>query len=146
VDESDFEHTGEVLGGFFKPREDASALFQPAYQSLDDVPLAIYFSVEHDRPGILVFIFFGGNHRCDFQFQQALVDPLGSVRFVSRQRRRPRNRLALTVENFGVRTVEQGNQGSRFMVLARRQVEVKWMTVSVTQHMDFGGKTPARTA
>jgi hypothetical protein len=146
VDESDFEHTGEVLGGFFKSREDASALFQPADQSLDDVPFAIYLPIEHDRPGVPIFVFLGGNHGRDFQFQQALVDPLGSVRFVSRQCHRPRNRLALAVENLGVRTVEQGNQGSRFMVLAWRQVKVKWMSLSVTQQMDFGGKTPARTA
>jgi hypothetical protein len=32
------------------------------------------------------------------------------------------------------------------MVLAWRQVKVKWMSLSVTQQMDFGGKTPARTA
>jgi len=146
VDESDFEHTGEVLGGFFKSREDASALFQPADQSLDDVPLAICVPIEHDTPGVPIFIFLGGNHGRDFQFQQAFVDPLGSVRFVSRQCHRPRDRLALTVDKLGVRAVEQGNQGSRFMVLARRQVKVKWMSIPVAQQMDFGGKTPARTA
>ena len=146
MDESHFEHTGEVFGGFLESREDASAFFQPADQSLDDVPLAIYFPVEHDGPGVPVFVFLGGNHWRDFQFQQAIVDPIGSIRFVSRQGNRPRNRLALAVENLGVRTVEQGNQGGRFMVLARCQVEVKWMSLSVAQHMDFGGKTPARTA
>ena len=131
MDESHFKHTGEVLGGFLEPREDASAFFQPADQSLNDVSLAIRFLVERDRPGIAVFVFFRGNHRCDFQFQQAIVDPIGSVRFISRQGNRPRNRLALAVENLGVRTVEQGNQGGRFMVLARRQVKVKWMSISV---------------
>ena len=133
MDESHFEHTGEVLGGFLKSREDASAFFQPTDQSLDDVPLAICFPVEHDGPGIPVFIFFAGNHRRDFQFQQAVVDPIGSVRFVSRQGNRPRNRLPLAIENLGVRSVEQRNQSSRFMVLARCQVKVKWMTLSVTQ-------------
>ena len=111
MDESDFEHTGEVLGGFLKSREDASAFFQPADQALDDVPLAICFPIEHDRPSIPIFVFLGGNHRRDFQIQQAIVDPLGSVCFVSRQCHGPYNRLALAVENFGVRTVEQGNQG-----------------------------------
>ena len=146
MDEGHFEHAGEVLGGFLEPREDASAFFQPADQSLDDVSLAICFAVERDRSGVPVFVFLGGNHWRDFQFQQTIVDPIGSVRFVSRQGNRPRNRLALAVENLGVRTVEQGNQGGRFMVLARRQVKVKWMSISVAQQMDFGGKTPARTA
>ena len=146
MDESHFEHTGEVLGGFLKSREDASAFFQPADQSLDDVPLAICFPVKHDRPGVPIFVFLGGNHWRDFQFQQTIVDPIGSVRFVSRQSNRPCDRLALAVENFGVRTVKQGNQGSRFMVLAWRQAKVKWMSLSVTQQMDFSGKTPARTA
>jgi hypothetical protein len=146
VDESHFEHTGEVLGGFLKSREDASAFFQPADQSLDDVPLAICLPVKHDRPGVPIFVVLGRNHRCDFQFQQTVVDPIGSVRFVSRQCHRPRNRLTLAVENLGISTVEQRNQGGRFMVLARRQVKVKWMPLSVAQQMDFGGKTPARTA
>ena len=146
MDESHFEHTGEVLGGFLKPREDASAFFQPADQSLNDVSLAICFTVEHDGAGVPIFVFFRGNHRRDFQFQQTIVDPISSVRFVSSQGNRPRNTLALAIENLSVRTVEQGNQGGRFVVLARRQVEVKWMSLSVAQHMDFGGKTPARTA
>ena len=146
MDESHFEHTGEVLGGFLKSREDSSAFFQPADQSLDDVPLAVCFPVKHDGPGVPVFVFLGGNHRRDFQFQQAIVDPIGSVCFVSRQGNRPRNRLPLAVKNFGVCAVEQGNQGGRFMVLARRQVKVKWMSLSVAQHMDFSGKPPARTA
>jgi hypothetical protein len=133
VDESHFEHTGEVLGGFLKSREDASAFFQPANQSLDDVPLAICFSVKYDRPGVPVFVLLGGNHRRDFHFQQTVVDPIGSVRFVSRQCDRPRNRLALAVENLGISTVEQRNQGGRFMVLARRQVKVKWMSLSVAK-------------
>ena len=146
MNESHFKHTGEVLGGFLEPREDASAFFQPADQSLDDVSLAIRFLVEHDRSGIPVFVFFGGNHGCDFQFQQTIVDPIGSVRFISRQGNRPGNRLTLTVENLSVRTIEQRNQGGRFMVLARRQVKVKWMSICVAQYMDFSGKTPARTA
>ena len=146
MDESDFEHSGEVLGGFLESREDATAFFQPADQSLDDVPSAVFLLVERDRSGIPVFVFFRGNHWGDFELHQAIVDPIGSVRFVSRQGHRPRNRLALAVENLGIRTVEQGNQGSRFMVLARCQVKVKWMSLSVTQQMDFGGKTPARTA
>lgn len=41
MDESHFEHTGEVLGGFLEPREDASAFFQPADQPLNDVSLAV---------------------------------------------------------------------------------------------------------
>ena len=133
MDESHFEHTGEVLGGFLKSRENTSAFFQPADQSLNDVSLAVYFPIKYDGPGVSVFVFFGGNHRRDFQFQQAVVDPIGSVRFVSRQGNRPRNRLPLAIENLGVRSVEQRNQSSRFMVLARRQVKVKWMTLSVTQ-------------
>jgi hypothetical protein len=146
VDERHFKHTGEVFGGFLEPAENASAFFQPADQSLDDVSLAIRFLVEHDRSGIPVFVFFGRNHWCDFQFQQTIVNPIGSVRFISRQGNRPCNRLTLAVENLSVRTIEQRNQGGRFMVLARRQVKVKWMSVSVAQHMDFCGKTPARTA
>jgi hypothetical protein len=146
VDESHFEHTSEVLGGFLKSRENAPAFFQPADQALDDVPLAIRFPIEHHRSGISIFVFLGGNHWRDFQFQQAIVDPTGSVRFVSRQGNRPRNRVPLAVENLGVSTVEQGNQAGRFMVLAGRQVKVKWMSLSVAQHMDFSGKTPARTA
>ena len=146
MDESHFEHTGKVFGSFLEPREDAPAFFQPADQSLDDVSLAIRFLVEHDRSGIPVFVFFGGNHGCDFQFQQTIVDPIGSVRFISRQGNRPGNRLTLTVENLSVRTIEQRNQGGRFMVLARRQVKVKWMSICVAQYMDFSGKTPARTA
>lgn len=83
MDESHFDHASEVFGGFFKPSEDTSAFFQPANQSFDDVPLAIYFLVEHDGSGIAVFIFLGGNHWRDFHFQQTIVDPIGSVRFVS---------------------------------------------------------------
>ena len=146
MDESYFEHSGEVLGGFLESREDASAFFQPADQSLDDVSSSVFLLVERDRPGVCIFVFLGGNHWGDFEFQQAIVYPIGSVRFVSRQSNRPCDRLALAVENFGVRTVKQGNQGSRFMVLAWRQAKVKWMSLSVTQQMDFSGKTPARTA
>jgi hypothetical protein len=146
VDESYFEHSGEVFGGFLESREDATAFFQPADQPLDDVSSSVFLLIERDRSGVPVFVFFRGNHWDDFEFHQAIVDPIGSVRFVSCQGHRPRNRLALAVENLGIRTVEQGNQGSRFMVLAWRQVKVKWMSFSVTQQMDFGGKTPARTA
>ena len=146
MDESHFEHAGEILGGFLKSREDAAAFFQPADQPLNDVSLAICVAVERDGSGVPVLIFLGGNYRLDFQLQQAIVDPVGSVPFVSRQGNRPRNRLAFAVENRGVRTVEQGNQGGRFMVLTRRQMKVKWMSLSIAQHMDFGGKTPARTA
>ena len=146
MDEGHFEHAGEVLGGFLKSREDSSAFFQPTDQSLNDVSLAICVTVEHDRSGVPVFVLLGGNHRLDFQFQQTIVDPVGSVSFISRQGDRPRNRFPLAVENRGVRTVEQGNQGGRFMVLTRRQMKVKWMPLGVTQQMDFGGKTPTRTA
>jgi hypothetical protein len=146
VDEGHFEHAGEVLGGFLKPREDASAFFQPADQSLNNVPLAICVAVERDRSGISVFVLLRGNHGLDFQFQQTLVDPVGSVPFVSGQSNRPGNRFAFAVENLGVRSVEQGNQRGRFMVLAGCQMKVKWMSLSVAQQVDFGGKTPARTA
>jgi hypothetical protein len=30
--------------------------------------------------------------------------------------------------------------------LSRRQVKMQWMALPVTQQMDFGRKTPARTA
>ena len=109
MNESDCEHSGEVLGGFLKSREDASAFFQPADQSFDDVSSAVFFPAEHDGPSVLVFVVLGGNHWGDFEFQQTIVYPIGSVRFVSSQGNRPRKRLALAVENLGVRTVEQGN-------------------------------------
>ena len=41
VDEGHFEHSGKILGGLFKPREDASAFFQPSDQSFNDIPLAV---------------------------------------------------------------------------------------------------------
>ena len=106
MDEGHFEHAGEVLGGLLESREDASAFFQPADQSLNDVSLAICVAVEHNRPGISVFVFLGGNHRLDFQLQQTLVNPIGSVPFVSGQGNRPSNWLALAIENLGVRSVK----------------------------------------
>jgi hypothetical protein len=146
VDERHFEHAGEVLGGFLKSCEDSSAFFQPADQSLNDVSLAICVTVEHDRPGVPVFVLLGGNYRLDFQPQQTIVNPVGSVSFVSRQGDWPRHRFSFAVANCGVRSVEQGNQGGRFMVLTRRQMKVKRMPLGIAQQVDFGGKPAARTA
>jgi hypothetical protein len=146
VDEGHFEHAGVILDGFLEPREDASTFFQPANQSLDDVSLAICVAIEVNRPGIPILVFLGGNNRRDLQLEQTLVDPVGTVSFVSRQGNWPCDRLSFVVEKFGVCALEQGNQAGGFMVLARRQMKVKWVSVSVTQQMDFGGKTAARTA
>ena len=106
MDESYFEHAGEVLGGFLESREDASAFFQPADQSFDDVASSVFFPFEHDRPGVLVFVRLRGNHGRDSQFQQAIVDPICSIRLVSRQGKRPRYGLSLAIENFRVRSFE----------------------------------------
>ena len=106
MDESHFEHTGEILGGFLKSREDASAFFQPADQSLDDVSLAICFSIERNRTDISVVTFLAGNDRRDFQFQETSVDPIGSVRFIASQSNRPGHRLPFAIENRGIRAVE----------------------------------------
>lgn len=111
MDESHFEHTGEILGGFLKSREDAPAFLEPADQSLDDVSLAIRLPIELNRSGIPILVFLGRNHRRDFQFQQAIVNPICSVCFVSGKSNGPGNGLAVAIKHFGVCAVEQGNQG-----------------------------------
>jgi hypothetical protein len=111
VDESHFEHTGEILGGFLKSREDASAFLEPADQSLNDVALAIRLPIELNRSDIPILVFLGRNHWRDFQFQQAIVNPICSVCFVSGESNGPGNGLAVAIEYFGVCAIEQGNQG-----------------------------------
>jgi hypothetical protein len=119
VDESYFEHTGEVLGGFFESRKDATAFFQPADQSFDDISSSVFLLAERNGPGVRIFVFLRRDHGDDFEFQQAIVYPIGSVRFVASQGYRPRHGLSLAIKNFDIRAFKQGNQGGGFVVLAR---------------------------
>ncbi len=107
MDEGHFKHSGEILGGLFKPREDASAFFQPSDQSFDDIPLAVQFSVKLNGTSISIFVGFGWDHRLNPDFQEAFINPVGSVSFVAGQSNGPSDRFAFAIGNFRVCTVQQ---------------------------------------
>ena len=85
MNERHFDHSGEILRGFLKPREDTSALLEPTDQAFHDVSLSIRLFVEGDRTGILVFVGLRGNNRFDFQIQQTFIDPISSIPLVTSQ-------------------------------------------------------------
>ena len=48
MNERHFDHAAEILGCLLEPRENASALFQPTDQTLDDVATTVRLAIEHD--------------------------------------------------------------------------------------------------
>ena len=59
---------------------------------------------------------------------------------------RPRDRLAVAVDDRLVGPVQQRHQGRVVVRLPGRQVEVERVTMAVAQQVEFRGKTPAGTA
>ena len=99
------DHAGEDLGGLLEATEHPAALLEPADQPLDEVAVSVGRLVERDRPRVAVFVGLAGDHRRDVQRQQIVVDPVGAVALVPGERHRPGDRLALGVEQAGVRAV-----------------------------------------
>jgi len=106
MDESHFEHPGVVLGGFLESREDTSAFFQPSDQAFDDVSFAIGFLIKGHTAIVPVVAVFGRDNRLNVEFQEKIVNPIGSVSFVAGQGNRPCDRLALAIGNFRIRTIQ----------------------------------------
>ena len=88
----------KFLAVFSKRGEDASALFEPADESFNDVTIAILFLVEPHRSSVSILVGFRRDHRLDPEGQQVRIDPIGAVALVGRQRHRPGDRDALSVD------------------------------------------------
>jgi hypothetical protein len=146
LDEGHFDKPPEVLGGFFKPRKDASGLFQPSDQPLHYVPPAICSAIEFHGAGPAVFVLLGGNDGSDLSIQQVFVNPIRAIPFVATQRYRPSYRFAFTVMQTCVGAFQHRIQRRGFVFLARSQMEMERMPMTITQQMNFRRKTPARTA
>ena len=146
MDERELEHAAEVFGRFLESGEDAPALLQPTDEALDDVALAVCFSVEFHGPRVAAFVLLRWDHRIDAEVQEVLVNPVGAIPFVSTQRQRPSDALTVAVEQMAIRTVENLLQGSAFMGLARRQMKMQGMAGAIAEDMDFRGKTAAGAA
>ena len=133
MNERHFDHSGEILRGFLKPREDTSALLEPTDQAFHDVSLSIRLFVEGDRTGILVFVGLRGNNRFDFQIQQTFIDPISSIPLVTSQGYRPGDGFSFTIDYLGVSTFEHRNQSGGFVVLPSSQVKMERMAMPVTE-------------
>lgn len=146
MDECQFDKAAEVPGGLLETRENASALFEPADKSLDDVATAIRPAIKFYGSRISIFVVFGRNDWLDSQRHEGFVNPVGAISLVATQGHRPRNGNTVTIMQTLVSSVEQCLQSSRVVRLARRQMEMERMTFAIAEEMDFCGKTPARTA
>ena len=56
LDERRFDHAPEILRRLLETGGDASALFQPADQTLDDIAITIRLTIDRHRPCITVFV------------------------------------------------------------------------------------------
>jgi len=146
VNEGHFEHTAEVLGGFLETGEDTTALFEPADQPFDDVAFSILVPIELDSTRITVLVLLGRNHGADTQFHEVFINPIRTISFVASHRHGPSNADAITIENIRIRILQQPIEDRGFVGLASREMELKWIAVSVAKQMDFRRKTPARPA
>lgn len=138
MDEGHADNAAEVLGRLLKAREDAPVLLEPADQTFHDIAIAISLFVERHRPSVAVLVLFGRDHRLDVQFQQVLVDPVGAIAFVAGQRRRPGDRLAVGIVQLLVGVGQQGVECGAFVRLARRDVKVQRVALTITKNVDFG--------
>jgi hypothetical protein len=124
MNERHLDHAAEILGCLFEPREDATRLFKPANEALNDVSSAIRVVIKLDGTGIAVFAFPGGNDRTNPQLQQVFVNPVGSISLVARQGNRPCDTFAFAIKNPRIGLFQQRIQDSRFMRLPGREMEV----------------------
>lgn len=145
-DECHFKETAEVQGGFFESCKDASRLFEPTDQALDDVALPICFAVELYGTLAAVFIILGGDDRFDSQSEHIFVDPIGAVSLVAAELHGPSDAIAFTVEQLCVGGFQHRVEGGGFVGLPRRQMKMQRMTLAIAKDMDFCRKPPARAA
>ena len=78
--------------------------------------------------------------------KQVLVDPVGPIPLVPGQGHRPRDRLAVPVDDRLVGPHQQRHQGRVVVRLPGRQVEVERVTMAVAQQVEFRGEPAAGTA
>jgi len=102
LDEGELEHAPEIFGCFLEASKDASRFLKPADQALDDAAPAISFAVERGQPVLAVVGVFAGNDWLNSQFEQIVVDPVGSISFVAGQGDRPGIRPAILIDQFRV--------------------------------------------
>src|SRR5277367_4904412 len=102
MNESHFDHSGEVRGCFFKSSENPPTFFEPADQSLDDVSFAVFFSIAFNASRTWDFILFGGNYGDDSQVEETLVNPSSAIRFVARQGNWPGDPFVVSIKDCGV--------------------------------------------
>jgi len=146
ANEGHLNHPGKVLGCLLEAAEYPPAFFEPTNQPFDDVPAAVCLSVKLDWTGVSVFVRLGGNNRLDSESQQRFVNPVRTICLVTCQCHRPGDWLAITISNLLVSTFQHHEQGRGFVLFSRSKVEVKWMTITIAQQMDFRGKTAAGSA
>ena len=91
-------HHGEVVDGrLLEAGENASALFEPTDEPLDDVAIAVSLTVELNGPRVAVLVDLRGDHRLDAVLQEPPVDPVGAVRLILRQPRRASQVFAVVI-------------------------------------------------
>lgn len=145
-DEGQSDHAAEVLGCLLESREDAAVFLKPADESLNDVATTVRLAVEVDQPRVTILVLFGGNHRCDAQIQQVLVDPIGPISLIAAQSEGPRDALAVVIEQLLVGRYQEFVQDLRFVGLASSEPKGQWQAVAVAEDVDLRRKSPARAA
>ena len=101
--------------------------------------------VELHRPSRTVLVLLRRDHRLDPQLQQVFVDPVGPIPLVAGQGDRPRDRLAVAVDDPLLGALQQRDQARRLVRLPGRQMEVQGVAMAVAQQMDLGRESPAGT-
>jgi hypothetical protein len=82
----------------------------------------------------------------NFQRQQVLIDPIGAIRLVARQLKRPGKWFSMVVEQAFIGANKQRFQGGRLVRLAGREMEMQRMTMRIAQEVNFARKSPAGAA
>lgn len=118
MDECHFDEASEVFGRLFETSKDAASFFQPSNQALHDVAPAVCFAIELHRTRSAVLVLLGWNDGLDVSFQQILVNPVGTVPFVTAQRYGPRNRFARAITEARVGAFQHRVQRCGFVFLA----------------------------
>ena len=146
MDERHLDEATKVQCGLVEPRKDSSRLFQPADETLDDIPAPVRSPIKFHRTGSTVFVLLRRNHWLDAELQQVRINPVGAIPFVTAKLHRPSYRLAFAVLQLGIRSFQERVQCRGIMGLPGRQMKVQWMATTIAEQVNLGGKTPARTA
>lgn len=142
MDKRELDHATKVFSSFLEARENAPTFFQPANKLFHDRTAAVGIAVKVDLPRSPVFVALRRNDWLDVQLQKVFVNPIGSIAFISRHRNWPCNWVAVEVDDGFIGSFQQSDDRSRFVSLARSEMEVQRVSVAVGEQMDFCRKTP----